>query len=153
MKRVPRPNCIDIPEHARESGVSFVLSLWASISAPWSRRISTTPAWPAVAARINGVKPFLSRCSRFAPRCNKTRTSSSCPPAQARVNAADEDNVDISFRNKCDSGHVSKNLFSSHVKSCIYVCIHFCWPMILLNSKKFTWFIRLLPHSFIYSKS
>ena len=76
-----------IPEQARESGVSLVLSLWASISAPWSRRISTTPEWPAVAARMSGVKPFLSRCSKLAPRCSKTRTSSSCPPAQASVNA------------------------------------------------------------------
>lgn len=45
------------PEHAKESGVSFVRSDCASISPPLSRRISTTPTCPAVAARIKGVKP------------------------------------------------------------------------------------------------
>ena len=45
------------PEQARDSGVSFVLSDWASISARCSSRISTTSTWPAVAARIRGVKP------------------------------------------------------------------------------------------------
>lgn len=45
------------PEHANESGVSFVRSDCASISPPLSKRISTTPTCPAVAARIKGVKP------------------------------------------------------------------------------------------------
>ena len=45
------------PEQAKESGVSLVLSDWASMSAPWSNSISTTSAWPAVAARISGVNP------------------------------------------------------------------------------------------------
>lgn len=45
------------PEHARDNGVSLVRSDWASISALWSKRISTTSTWPAVAAKINGVKP------------------------------------------------------------------------------------------------
>jgi len=53
------------PEHAKERGVSLVLSDWASMSAPCVRRISTTFSWPAVAARISGVKPFLSRCSEI----------------------------------------------------------------------------------------
>lgn len=45
------------PEHANESGVSLVRSDCASISPPLSKRISTTPTCPAVAARISGVKP------------------------------------------------------------------------------------------------
>ena len=46
-----------------------------------SRRIAN---WPA---SINGVNPFLSRCSIFAPRCKRRTTSSSWPPAHDRVNA------------------------------------------------------------------
>lgn len=45
------------PEQAKDSGVSLVLSDWASMSAPLSSNISTTPTWPAVAAKISGVKP------------------------------------------------------------------------------------------------
>ncbi len=45
------------PEQARDRGVSLVLSDWASMSPPLSSRISTTPTWPAVAARIRGVNP------------------------------------------------------------------------------------------------
>lgn len=45
------------PEQANDRGVSLVLSDWASISAPLSNNISTTPTWPAVAAKISGVKP------------------------------------------------------------------------------------------------
>jgi hypothetical protein len=45
------------PEQAKDSGVSFVLSDWASMSAPDSNKISTTSTCPAVAARISGVKP------------------------------------------------------------------------------------------------
>ena len=97
--------------------MSLVRSDWASMSAPWLSRISTTLSWPAVAARISGVNPFLSRCSMSAPlgwegqpniwttetnprgkqiqRDNKSMsdlerrrvTSSSWPPAQARVRA------------------------------------------------------------------
>ena len=47
------------PEQARESGVSLVLSDWASMSAPWSNKISTTSRWPAVAPKIRGVKPAM----------------------------------------------------------------------------------------------
>lgn len=46
------------PEQARDRGVSLVLSDWASMSPPLSSRISTTPTWPAVAARIKGVNPM-----------------------------------------------------------------------------------------------
>ena len=49
------------PEQARERGVSLVRSDWASMSPPLSRRTSTTPTWPAVAARMRGVKPGESR--------------------------------------------------------------------------------------------
>lgn len=45
------------PEQAKDKGVSLVLSDWASMSAPLSNSISTTPTWPAVAAKISGVKP------------------------------------------------------------------------------------------------
>lgn len=45
------------PEQAKDKGVSLVLSDWASISAPLSSKISTTPTWPAVAAKISGVNP------------------------------------------------------------------------------------------------
>lgn len=45
------------PEQAKDSGVSLVLSDWASMSAPLSSNISTTPTWPAVAAKMSGVKP------------------------------------------------------------------------------------------------
>lgn len=45
------------PEQAKDRGVSLVLSDWASMSAPLSSNISTTPTWPAVAAKISGVKP------------------------------------------------------------------------------------------------
>lgn len=59
MKKFARGNvtsCLP-PEQAKDSVVSFVLSDWASMSAPLSSSISTTPTCPAVAAKISGVKP------------------------------------------------------------------------------------------------
>ena len=44
-------------EQARERAVSLVLSVWASISALCSNKMDTVMAWPALAAKINGVHP------------------------------------------------------------------------------------------------
>ena len=52
------------PEHASDKGVSFVRSDCASISALCSKRISTTSLCPAVAAKINGVKPETLKYDR-----------------------------------------------------------------------------------------
>jgi len=65
----------------------LVRSDCASILATLLRRISTILSKPPVAANINGVNPFLSLCSIFAPRTSKSLTNSSCPPAQATVRA------------------------------------------------------------------
>jgi len=45
------------PEQAKDSGVSLVRSDCASMSALLWRRMDTTPTWPAVAAKMRGVKP------------------------------------------------------------------------------------------------
>lgn len=52
------------PEQAKDKGVSLVLSDWASISAPLSSKISTTPTWPAVAAKMSGVNPETENMTR-----------------------------------------------------------------------------------------
>ena len=44
-------------EQAKERAVSLVLSVWASISALCSNKMDTVMAWPALAAKINGVHP------------------------------------------------------------------------------------------------
>lgn len=55
------------PEQAKDKGVSLVLSDWASISAPLSSKISTTPTWPAVAAKISGVNPETENMTWVKP--------------------------------------------------------------------------------------
>lgn len=60
------------PEQAKDRGVSLVLSDWASMSAPLSSNISTTPTWPAVAAKISGVKPGKKKWSSHYILSKKT---------------------------------------------------------------------------------
>lgn len=79
-KPSPSPTSCLPPEQAKERAVSFVRSDWASMSALWSSRMATVTACPALAARMRGVQPFLSRCSMSAPWARRSSTSSSWPP-------------------------------------------------------------------------
>lgn len=68
------------PEQAKDSGVSLVLSDWASMSAPLSSNISTTPTWPAVAAKMSGVKPKKQINEKICLQYAKQRNSNNCFP-------------------------------------------------------------------------